>query len=192
MADWCIDDLPKAFKNLRKNPNQNCMESFLSMLLKIAVLLFAAASMLSVGLGNTVREIIDPLRHSHGVFRALVANFVLVPLLAFGVARLLSLEQPLETGLMLIAMPAGAPFMIKLTEHAEHDVARAARGAQRHRERMVDCDAALSDDASAAGHWSVRQRAFSTLGGTSAARHEQDIQHRAGSARGGDVPPEYP
>jgi BASS family bile acid:Na+ symporter len=102
------------------------MESFLSMLLKIAVLLFAAASMLSVGLGNTVREIIDPLRHSHGVFRALVANFVLVPLLAFGVARLLSLEQPLETGLMLIAMPAGAPFMIKLTEHAEHDVGLSA------------------------------------------------------------------
>jgi bile acid:Na+ symporter, BASS family len=102
------------------------MESFLSTLLNIAVLTFAVTSMLSVGFGHTIREIISPLRHPHGVIRALLANFVLVPLLAFGVARLLSLDRPLEIGLMLISMAAGAPFLVKLTEHAEHDVGLSA------------------------------------------------------------------
>ncbi|HWQ90740.1 MAG TPA: bile acid:sodium symporter [Clostridia bacterium] len=89
-------------------------------------MVFAVTSMLSVGFGHTVREIIGPLRHARGVMRALVANFVLVPLLAFGVARLLSLNRPLEIGLMLIAMAAGAPFLIKLTEHADHDIGLSA------------------------------------------------------------------
>jgi predicted Na+-dependent transporter len=102
------------------------MNGFLSTLLDIAVLVFAVTSMLSVGFGHTVREIVGPLRHARGVLRALVGNFVLVPILAFGVARLLSLRQDLEIGLMLISMAAGAPFLIKLTEHAEHDVGLSA------------------------------------------------------------------
>jgi len=102
------------------------MKAFLSALLNNAVLVFAVTSMFSVGFGHTVREIIAPLRHPYGVLRALVANFVVVPLLAFGIARFLSLDDILEVGLMLISMAAGAPFVIKLTEHAEHDVGLSA------------------------------------------------------------------
>src|SRR6185437_7184739 len=46
--------------------------------------------------------------------------------LAFAVGQLLSLAQPLKAGLMLICMGAGAPFLIKLTQHAELDVALSA------------------------------------------------------------------
>src|SRR5690606_41940667 len=49
--------------------------------LQISTLVFPITSMLAVGLSYTVREVARPLRHPHRVFRALVANFVLVPLL---------------------------------------------------------------------------------------------------------------
>lgn len=102
------------------------MTAVLFWLLEAAVVVFAVASMLSVGLGHTVREVIGPLRDLHGVVRALVANFVLVPLVAVLVLRLLPLEQPHAIGLFLIATAAGAPFLIKLTMAADSDVALSA------------------------------------------------------------------
>lgn len=95
-------------------------------LLAISVLVFPVASMLAVGLGYTLREIAGPLRHPERVFRALVANFVLVPMLAFGITRLLSLDPALATGLMLLGTAAGAPFLIKLTRVANADPALSA------------------------------------------------------------------
>ena len=55
---------------------------------KISVLLFQIASMFAVGLSFTFTQIVRPLRYPDRVFRALVANFILVPLLAIGIARL--------------------------------------------------------------------------------------------------------
>ena len=97
-----------------------------SRLLDASVVVFAATSMLSVGFGHTVREIFGPLRNLRGVIRALLANFVLVPILAFLVVRLLPLSEPHEIGIFLIAAAAGAPFLIKLAEAAESDVALSA------------------------------------------------------------------
>lgn len=62
-------------------------------LVNIAVLVFSVTSMLSVGFSYTLREIVEPLRNVRGVLLALAANFALVPLLAYGVTRLLSLEE---------------------------------------------------------------------------------------------------
>jgi BASS family bile acid:Na+ symporter len=101
-------------------------DGLLSGLLDLAVLVFAVSSMLSVGAGHRLRELVAPLRSGRGVARVLLANFVLVPLLAVAVARLLSLPRPLEDGLVLLGMAAGAPFLVKLTEHAEHDVGKSA------------------------------------------------------------------
>jgi predicted Na+-dependent transporter len=102
------------------------METFLSGLLNLAILLFAASSMLSVGFSYTLREVVGPLRNIRGLIRALVANFVLVPLLAWLIVQLLPLDEPLAIGLMLVGMAGGAPFLIKLTEAAAHDVGAAA------------------------------------------------------------------
>lgn len=102
------------------------MEQFLTTLLEIAVIAFAVSSMLSVGLDHRLQEIIDPLRNIAGVLRVLIANFVLVPLAAYLITQILSLNQPLEIGLLLVGMAAGAPFLVKLSAHAEHDVAMSA------------------------------------------------------------------
>src|SRR3712207_5261786 len=99
------------------------MAELLSSLLDIAVLVFSVTSMLAVGLSYTLREIIDPLRDLRGVLLTLAANFVLVPLLASAVARLLPLDQAAQVGLMLVATAAGAPFLIKLTQLANGDTA---------------------------------------------------------------------
>jgi BASS family bile acid:Na+ symporter len=99
------------------------MAELLPSLLDIAVLVFSVTSMLAVGLSYTLREILDPLRDVRGVLLTLAANFVLVPLLAFAVARLLPIDQAAEVGLMLVATAAGAPFLIKLTQLANGDTA---------------------------------------------------------------------
>jgi len=99
------------------------MAELLPSLLDVAVLVFSVTSMLAVGLSYTLREIIDPLRDLRGVLLTLAANFVLVPLLASAVARLLPLDQAAQVGLMLVATAAGAPFLIKLTQLANGDTA---------------------------------------------------------------------
>ncbi|WP_199747011.1 MULTISPECIES: bile acid:sodium symporter family protein [Corallococcus] len=71
--------------------------------------------MLTVGLSHTLRELLGPLRDSRGLMRALLANFVLVPLLAYGVVQVLPLDRSYATGVMLIGTGAGALFLVRLT-----------------------------------------------------------------------------
>jgi hypothetical protein len=61
----------------------------------IAIVVFAVSSMMSVGLAYRVGQLVGPLREARAVFRATVANFVLVPLLAVGIERLIPMSPPL-------------------------------------------------------------------------------------------------
>ncbi len=92
----------------------------------IAITIFAVSSMLSVGLAYRIGLIIGPLREARAVFRALIANFVLVPLLAVGIERVIPLNPALALGLFLLAGSAGAPFLIKLASAARRDLALSA------------------------------------------------------------------
>jgi BASS family bile acid:Na+ symporter len=102
------------------------MTDFFQHLLRISVLLFSVSTMLSVGLGHTLRHVFDPMRDARAVIRALTTNFLLVPLLAYGVAAVLLRDDSYRTGLMLVATAAGAPFLIKLTATARGNVALSA------------------------------------------------------------------
>ena len=79
--------------------------------------------MLAMGLSLTVSQIIEPLRNARLVVVALVFNFIAVPLIAVGIDALLSLDDDLYIGLILIAAAAGAPFLPKLGEAAKGDIA---------------------------------------------------------------------
>jgi bile acid:Na+ symporter, BASS family len=94
------------------------MFGVLQALLSIAIVVFSVCTMLAIGLGHTLREILGPMLDARGVVRALVANFVLVPLLAYGVVQVVPLDRSYATGLMLIATAAGASFLIRLTAAA--------------------------------------------------------------------------
>lgn len=99
------------------------MREMLTSVVTVAVLVFAVSSMASVGLGHGWRDIVEPLRERWKVIRALVINFVLVPLLALLVLQVLSIERSLAIGLFLVATAAGAPFLIKLAQAGKSDVA---------------------------------------------------------------------
>ena len=99
------------------------MMTMLAKLAKLSVLVFTLTTMFGAGLGVTWREIVKPLGNTSLVVRALVANFVLVPLLALGIPRLFRLEAPLAAGLLILGITAGAPVIPKLTRLAKADVA---------------------------------------------------------------------
>ena len=102
------------------------MNAALTKTASIAIIIFALSSMLSVGLAYRVDLIIGPLREARAVFRALVANFVLVPLLAVAIERVIPMDPALALGLFLLAGSAGAPFLIKLASAARSDLALCA------------------------------------------------------------------
>jgi BASS family bile acid:Na+ symporter len=92
----------------------------------IATAVFTWSSMLAVGLAHTFQEVFGPLRRVRTVILALVANFVLAPLLAELLIRVFSLEAPHAIGLLLLSTAAGAPFVVQLVKVAEGDLARTA------------------------------------------------------------------
>jgi bile acid:Na+ symporter, BASS family len=89
----------------------------------VAMLSFVVSSMLAMGAGLTVGQIIEPLRNARLVVLGLLANFVLTPLAAFALARVLRLDEPLAVGLLLLGCAAGAPFLPKLAELAKGNLA---------------------------------------------------------------------
>jgi BASS family bile acid:Na+ symporter len=102
------------------------MRAALAQIASIAIIVFAVSSMMSVGLAYRIGQLVGPLREARAVFRALVANFILVPLLAVGIERVIPLDPPLALGLFLLAGSAGAPFLIKLASAARSDLALSA------------------------------------------------------------------
>jgi BASS family bile acid:Na+ symporter len=85
----------------------------------IAMLAFVISSMLAMGLGLSISQIIQPLRNPRLIVFALLSNFVLMPLCAFALSSLLQLDQPLGVGMLLLGCAAGAPFLPKLAELAK-------------------------------------------------------------------------
>jgi predicted Na+-dependent transporter len=99
------------------------IEQFFEAIAKIAGLLFVVTSMLAMGLSLTLPMILQPLKNLHLVLLALLANFVLVPLLAYLILLVIPLEQSLRVGLIVLSTAAGAPFLPKLVQGAKGNIA---------------------------------------------------------------------
>jgi BASS family bile acid:Na+ symporter len=112
----------RTFDGAEETPRETLME-LLQKATSVAMLIFVLSSMLAMGLGLTVSQIITPLRHARLVVLSLLANFVLMPLAAIALAALLRLDQPLGVGLLLLGTAAGAPFLPKLAQIAEGNLA---------------------------------------------------------------------
>ena len=83
----------------------------LAKIIPIVMLTFVVSSMLSMGLSLTVAQILAPLRNYKLIVFALLANFVLMPFAAFGIAKVLRLDEPLGIALLLLGTASGAPFL---------------------------------------------------------------------------------
>jgi BASS family bile acid:Na+ symporter len=67
-----------------------------------AMMSFVVSSMLAMGSGLTIVQIIEPLRNIRRVLLALLANFVLMPLVAVVLAKVLRLDEAFGVGLLLL------------------------------------------------------------------------------------------
>jgi BASS family bile acid:Na+ symporter len=67
----------------------------------------------------------QPLKNARLVILALLANFVLVPLLAYAIIKIIPLDPSLQIGVILLGTAAGAPFIPKLVQGARGNVAYA-------------------------------------------------------------------
>jgi predicted Na+-dependent transporter len=99
------------------------MTEILATLAQLSVLVFVIGSMASMGLSLKIPQIIAPLKNVKLVLLALVANFVLVPALAFLITVVIELDEPIKIGLILLATAAGAPFLPKLAQAAKGNTA---------------------------------------------------------------------
>ena len=99
------------------------MSDILQVIMQLSVLVFVITSMLAMGLSLTIKQIVEPLRNARLVILALVANFVLVPILAYLILLVIQLEQGLAIGLIIMSTAAGAPFLPKLAQAAKGNMA---------------------------------------------------------------------
>lgn len=84
------------------------MNELLQRALNPVILIYVVSAMLALGLGQTVSQIFSPLRNVRLTLSAVVASYIILPLLAALTARLFGLEPGLRYGLVLMAMAAGA------------------------------------------------------------------------------------
>jgi bile acid:Na+ symporter, BASS family len=102
------------------------MFEFFVSLSHIAVPIFVISTMLNVGLTQQLSNILKCLQKWHFFVRLLIANFILAPLLMFVILYHTPFEPPIKAGLLLFSLCAGAPFLIKLTQTSQHDLALGA------------------------------------------------------------------
>ncbi|MER2181642.1 MAG: bile acid:sodium symporter, partial [Desemzia incerta] len=88
--------------------------------------IFVFLTMFNVGLTQTMEDFSQHFSEWRFYLRMLFVNFLISPLLMWLLLQVFSLSRPLEIGLIIFSMAAGAPFVIKLTQYSEHDVALGA------------------------------------------------------------------
>lgn len=102
------------------------MFEFFIRITQFTVPIFVISTMLNVGLTQRPSEILMHLRSRSFVLKMLLANFILVPLVTILILRITTFDPALKAGLLLFGLCAGAPFLIKLTQTTEHDMALGA------------------------------------------------------------------
>src|SRR5918994_625487 len=80
-----------------------------------SVVVFVVSSTLSVGLALTVAQILAPLRNVRLVVLSLLANFVLAPIVAIGLARVLGLDEPLGMVVLMVVTVGYMPIVLPLS-----------------------------------------------------------------------------
>jgi bile acid:Na+ symporter, BASS family len=102
------------------------MFEFLRSTVQYLAPIFVISTMLNVGLTQKPSDIARHLKNLPFVIKMLVANFILAPLLMVAVLYAAPFDPALKAGLLIFSLGAGAPFLIKLTQTAAHEVALGA------------------------------------------------------------------
>jgi len=98
------------------------MDKIIEIAFGLSMLGFVVGSMVTLGLGLTVAEIIAPYKKIKILVLALMANFIFVPLFAFGLVQYFSIPEGVRIGIILISLGGGAPFIPLIVAVAKGDV----------------------------------------------------------------------
>ncbi len=101
------------------------MSDLLRELSQLVTPAFAISTMLGMGMGLTVAQVVAPLRSVRFIAAALGLNFIVVPAAAWLIGTALSLDDEIRIGLVLVSCVAGAPMIPKLVTIAKGDGASA-------------------------------------------------------------------
>jgi bile acid:Na+ symporter, BASS family len=102
------------------------MFEFLRSTVKLIAPVFVISTMLNVGLTQKLSAIAAHLKNWPFVLKMLAANFFFAPLLMIVALYFAPFDPALKAGLLIFSLGAGAPFLIKLTQTAEHELALGA------------------------------------------------------------------
>lgn len=102
------------------------MFDFMIRLSQFALPVFIFLTMANVGMSQDPARIVGHWRNWPFYLKMLAANFVAAPGLMWLLLQVWPLEPVYMAGLFVFSMCAGAPFLIKLTATAEHDLALGA------------------------------------------------------------------
>lgn len=93
---------------------------------QLALPVFIFSTMLNVGMTQDPQRIIRHWRDWPFILKVLLANFVGAPLAMWLLLRIFPMTDIFDAALLLFALSAGAPMLIKLTAVSGHDIALGA------------------------------------------------------------------
>ena len=86
------------------------------------LLIFIISTMFSIGLGLNLRQIKNVLSNYGLIARGLIVNFLLIPVIAWIITKIIPMDEVIALGFLVISISAGAPFGPKLAQIAKSDV----------------------------------------------------------------------
>jgi len=102
------------------------MFQFLRIAVQYIAPVFVICTMLNVGLTQKPSAIAAHLKNWSFLLKMLLANFIFAPLLMAVALYFAPFDPALKAGLIIFALGAGAPFLIKLTQTAQQDLSLGA------------------------------------------------------------------
>ena len=92
----------------------------------IALVLFVMSTMLSIGLSVNLKQIKGILSNYKLMTKGLLANFLIIPLVAWIIVQVIPMDKSISTGFLLVSVCAGAALGPKFAQMAKSDIALAA------------------------------------------------------------------
>ena len=101
------------------------MKEIFGIVFNVSMFAFVAGSMITMGLGLTVAQIIEPFKNIKMVVLSLISNFIIVPLFAYGIVWAIPVSEGVKIGIMLLSVSGGAPFIPMVVATAKGHVGSA-------------------------------------------------------------------
>ena len=98
------------------------MADVLELALKLSLAIFMVGNLLDMGLKLNLGEAIRDLGNVRFVAFSLLWGFVLLPGLAYAIAKIIPMDHPYAMGLVLLGMTPCAPFLPPMVERAKGDM----------------------------------------------------------------------